>query len=81
MSHDGKTIVREGAYFESLDDIPKEKRGRKFAWERPWYALIIQKVSDQEDDIRYRRIGLLNGSDLEGTDFFEGCDKRNLILI
>jgi hypothetical protein len=81
MGHGGEYLMPEGAYFESLDDIPKEKRDRKFAWERPWCVLVIQKVLDQEDDIRYRRIGLLNGSDLEGTDFFEGCDKRDLILI
>ena len=64
MSHDEKHIVQDGVYFKNVQDIPKEKRGRTCAWERPWYALVIQKDLNQESDIRYRRIGLLiiNGS-------------------
>jgi hypothetical protein len=81
MGQEGKTFKSIEALYKSLDAIPKEKRGRKLVWKRSWEALVIQKVLDEDDDIRYRRIELLLGSDLEGTDFFEGCDRESLILV
>jgi hypothetical protein len=63
------------------ENLPRNDEGEPVPWQRKWYAIAIEKASCGKEEDVFRRVGLVQGEDRNGSGWFDGCPRRDLRLV